>query len=226
MSSAVGPTDPTQACRVVVLISGNGSNLQAILDRSSDGSLPAKVVGVISNQDEAYGIIRARNAGVPVTIVDHRSYEDRAAFDAQLAYEIEKFRPDLIVLAGFMRILGRRFVERFENRIMNIHPSLLPQYPGLDTHARALSDGIKRHGATVHFVTADLDAGPIIVQGSVPVMTADTADSLAERVHEAEHRIYPLAIQWFAEQRLSIESGKVMVDGRQIPAQGISSSTG
>jgi len=194
---------------VAILISGRGSNMQAIVE----ARLPVRVAAVISNSAEAAGLGFAQSRGIPTAVVNHRDYASREAFDAQLAQTIDRFAPDLVVLAGFMRILTDGFVRRYEGRMINIHPSLLPAYPGLHTHRRALEEGVKIHGCTVHFVTPQLDHGPIIVQAAVPVAAADTEDALAARVLRQEHRIYPLAVRWFAEDRLVIESGIVRVRG-------------
>jgi phosphoribosylglycinamide formyltransferase-1 len=191
---------------IVALISGRGSNLQALLD----AGLP--VSAVVSNRADAKGLEAARARGLPARVVEHRAYADRAAFDAALAEEIDRFAPSLVVLAGFMRVLTARFVERYANRLLNIHPSLLPAFPGLDTHARALAAGVKVHGATVHFVTGELDHGPIVIQAAVPVRRDDSAASLAARVLRQEHLIYPRAVRWFLEGRLVIESGVVRVE--------------
>jgi phosphoribosylglycinamide formyltransferase-1 len=196
---------------VVVLISGRGSNLQAILDAGIG------VAAVISNRADAAGLAIAAKRGVPTAVVDHRRYPSREAFDTALAGEIERYAPRLVALAGFMRILSPGFVARFAGRIMNIHPSLLPEFPGLDTHARALAAGAKRHGCTVHFVTAELDHGPIITQASVPVLPGDTEQSLAARVLAQEHLLYPRAIRWFLDGDLVIEGGKVRVKGSHAP---------
>jgi phosphoribosylglycinamide formyltransferase-1 len=179
---------------IVVLISGRGSNLHSILK----AGLTCKVAAVISNRADAGGLQLARDHGIPTAVVSHKDYPDRAAFDAALAQTIDGYQPDLVVLAGFMRILTSQFVERYRGRLINIHPSLLPAYTGLDTHARALADGVKIHGCTVHYVTGDLDHGPIIAQAAVPVLASDTADSLAARVLREEHRIYPQAIRWIS----------------------------
>jgi phosphoribosylglycinamide formyltransferase-1 len=193
---------------VVVLISGRGSNMQAILE----AGIP--VAAVISNRADAAGLAIAAGHGVATAVVDHRRYASREAFDDALAAEIERHAPRLVVLAGFMRILTPRFVARFAGRIMNIHPSLLPQFPGLDTHARALAAGVARHGCTVHFVTAELDHGPIIAQAAVPVLPGDTEQALAARVLAQEHLLYPRAIRWFLDGDLVIEGGTVRVKGK------------
>ena len=186
---------------LVVLISGGGSNLQAILDNIANGTVAATVAAAISDRADAFGLVRAARAGVPTAVVARRDYESLAAFHAALLSRVESFQPDLVVLAGFMRILPARFVERFERRIMNIHPSLLPRFKGLDTHQRALDAGARRHGATVHLVTEKLDDGPIIIQAEVEVAPDDNAATLGARVLRQEHRIYSRAIHWFAENR-------------------------
>ena len=196
-------TETLDTCQVVVLVSGNGSNLQAILDTGQDRHSGFNVVAVISNEANAYALIRAKRAGVATHVVSHRHYASRDDFDAALHETIELYTPDLVVLAGFMRILGKRLVTAYAGRIMNIHPSLLPDYPGLNTHARAIADDAVEHGASVHFVTDELDAGPVIIQARVDILPGDTPDLLAQRVHLVEHKIYPRAIQWFAEGRLS-----------------------
>ncbi|MBS1217926.1 MAG: phosphoribosylglycinamide formyltransferase [Proteobacteria bacterium] len=192
-------------CRVVVLLSGRGSNFQAI----AEAQLPIEIVAVISNRPHAAGLDYARSRGIPAIALDHTRHPDREAFDALLAEEIERHQPDLVVLAGYLRILSAEFIARFEGRLLNIHPSLLPMFPGLKTHERALAEGIKIHGCTVHFVTADLDHGPIVIQAAVPVRADDTPDTLAARVLAQEHRIYPQAVRWFAEGRLEINRGHV-----------------
>jgi phosphoribosylglycinamide formyltransferase-1 len=194
---------------VVVLISGRGSNMQALLD----SALPARFEAVISNEAHAAGLELARERGVPTAVVAHRAYASRADFDRALAAEIDRHRPDLVVLAGFMRVLTPEFVQRYEDRLMNIHPSLLPAFPGLHTHRRALEAGVRLHGCTVHLVTATLDHGPIVVQAAVAVAPDDTEDRLAARVLAQEHRIYPQAVRWFCEDRLRLVGGLVLVDG-------------
>lgn len=203
-------------CRIVVLISGNGSNLQAIIDHCGNDQTPAEVVGVISNVQSAFGLERARSAGIDAHCLDHREFVSRSAFDEALAVLVEGFRPDLVVLAGFMRVLSPSFVDHFAGRLVNIHPSLLPRYPGLDTHKRAIADGAKEHGATVHFVTRDLDAGPVIIQGQVEVLEDDSEHTLATRVHEVEHRIYPEAVSWFASGRLRLQDDVALLDGQPL----------
>ena len=199
---------------LVILISGRGSNMEALLA----ARLPARVAAVISNNPQARGLGIARDRGIAVAVVDHRAFADRAAFDAALAAAIDRHRPDLVALAGFMRILTPSFTERYSGRIMNIHPSLLPAFPGLLTHRRALAAGVRIHGCTAHFVTTDLDSGPVIVQAAVPVQPGDTEEQLAARVLAQEHRIFPQAIRWFCEGRLRLgRNGSVTVDAARAP---------
>lgn len=199
---------------LVILISGRGSNMEAILD----ARLPARVAAVISNEPLAKGLVTARNRGLATAVVEHRRFADRAAFDAALAAEVDRHDPDLVVLAGFMRILTEGFITRYRGRLVNIHPSLLPLFPGLHTHRRALEAGVRIHGCTVHFVTPALDNGPIIVQAAVPVAPGDTEEALAARVLREEHRIYPQAIRWFCEGRLRLAAdGKVLIESARAP---------
>ena len=200
---------------VVVLISGGGTNLQAIID-ASHGDLPVEIRAVISNRPDAYGLERARKAGIPAEVLDHHQFESREAFDKALMELIDGYAPELVVLAGFMRILTQALVRHYEGRMLNIHPSLLPKFRGLNTHARAIEAGEREHGVTVHFVTADLDAGPIVIQARVPVHPGDTPESLAGRVLEQEHRIYPQAVRWFAEGRLELHGGVACLDGAPV----------
>ncbi len=194
---------------IVILISGRGSNMEALLD----AKLPARVAAVISNNPQAKGLATAQRRGVATAVVDHRAFPDRPAFDAALAAEIDRHRPDLVALAGFMRVLTEAFIERYRGRLMNIHPSLLPALPGLDTHRRALAAGARVHGCTVHFVTPVVDSGPIISQASVPVQPGDSEDQLAARVLKEEHRIYPEAVRGFLEGRIRLgPDGAVTVD--------------
>jgi phosphoribosylglycinamide formyltransferase-1 len=199
---------------VVVLISGRGSNLQAIVDAAGDAHCPFELCAVISNRPQAPGLDRARRANVATRVVDHKSHPNRASFDAALARAIDAYRPGLVVLAGFMRVLTADFVQHYDGRLINIHPSLLPEFPGLDTHRRAINSGAREHGASVHFVTSGLDSGPLIAQARVPILAGDDADTLAARVLEQEHRILPKAICWFAQGRLKIADGHVMLDGK------------
>lgn len=194
--------------RLVALISGSGSNLQAILDAISSGRLQAEVVAVISNREHAHGLERARNAGIPAIWLPHDGFASRADFEQRLGQEIDRFQPTLIVLAGFMRILSSTFVERYPDRILNVHPSLLPDYKGTDTHQRVLDAGETQHGASVHLVTAALDDGPLLLQAKVPVYKDDTEASLAARVLVQEHRIYPEAIQRIIDGRILISAGQ------------------
>ena len=197
---------------VVVLISGRGSNLQAIIDGAAD-DLPVQVRSVVSNRPGVAGLERAHLAGITAQVVDHTLYSDRGTFENELIGVIDAHEPGLVVLAGFMRVLTAEFVAHYRGRLINIHPSLLPAFPGLDTHARALEAGVAEHGATVHFVTEEVDGGPPIIQARVPVLATDTPDTLAARVLEQEHRIFPQAIRWFAEGRLSLSDGAVFRDG-------------
>lgn len=200
---------------LVVLISGGGTNLQAIIDRAQN-DLPVDIRAVISNRREAYGLERAREAGIETRVVEHIGFPDREHYDAALMETIDRFEPGLVVLAGFMRILTPGFVHHYIGRIFNIHPSLLPRYRGLDTHSRALEAGDTEHGATVHFVTEELDGGPLVIQAHVPVLPGDDPETLAARVLEKEHIIYPTAIRWFAEGRLKLEDHRVVLDGRPL----------
>lgn len=203
---------------VVILISGRGSNLKAIIEQTRSAELPIRICCVISNRPDAQGLELAAQSGIQTSVIDHTNYTDRDAFETELRRQIDHLKPGLVVLAGFMRVLSTGFVQHYEGKMINIHPSLLPAYPGLHTHQRAIDAGDQQHGATVHFVTPDVDAGPIIVQAQVPVLPDDTADSLAQRVLEQEHRIFPLAIKWFAENRLSLENGQVRLDGHPVAA--------
>jgi phosphoribosylglycinamide formyltransferase-1 len=198
---------------IVVLISGSGSNLQAILDACSAGFIAGKVTAVLSNKAKAYGLERAKKAGAKALVLDHKAYEDRASYDKDLIATIDQHQPDLVVLAGFMRILTPEFVQHYQGRLLNIHPSLLPKYQGLNTHQRAIDAGDTEHGCSVHFVTAELDGGPVILQAKVPVFPGDDADAVAQRVHEQEHRIYPLVVRWFCQNRLQQQSDKALLDG-------------
>ena len=210
----------TKPCRVVVLISGSGSNLQALIDGQHRGELPIDIVAVISNRPDAYGLTRSQQANISSIALDHKNFSDREQFDQALAEHIDSVKPDLLVLAGFMRILTPEFVRRYQGKMVNIHPSLLPKYPGLNTHQRALDAGDTLHGTTVHFVTEELDGGPAIIQAHVPVLSNDTADSLAKRVQAQEHIIYPMAVDWFARGQLSIISDTVYLDGQALERTG------
>ena len=200
--------------RIVILISGRGSNMEAIVQRCTEQQWPADVVAVIANRPDAQGLAFARARGIATAVVDHKAQPAREALDAALATTIDRFAPDLVVLAGFMRILGAAFVRRYDGRLLNIHPSLLPAFPGLHTHRRALEAGCKLVGATVHFVTPALDHGPIVMQSAVPVLAGDDEHTLAARVLATEHVIYPLAVRWFVEGRLAVDHGIVrQLDG-------------
>lgn len=206
--------------RITVLVSGRGSNLGALLAAERAGAFPGSVTHVISNRPGAGGLDVAREHGVATSVVDHRAFPTREAFDAALVAEIDRTEPDLVVLAGFMRVLGREAVERYAGRLINIHPSLLPAYPGLHTHRRALADGAAMHGCTVHFVTPEVDVGPIIAQSALAVRRDDDEASLAARVLALEHRLLPAAVGWFCEGRLVIEGGRVRVDEARTPHAG------
>ena len=212
------PMSPT--CNVVVLLSGNGGNLQAMLDSFKGDDQPVRICAVISNCADAFGLQRARDAGIPARVLDHKDYEGREAFDAALADLIDSFEPHLVVLAGFMRILTGDFVRHYQGRLLNIHPSLLPRYKGLHTHQRALEAGDTEHGCSVHFVTEELDGGPLVVQAVITVELQDSPATLAQRVHVQEHRIYPLAIRWFAEGRLRLNAEGALLDGQLLAASG------
>ncbi len=195
--------------RIVILISGRGSNLQAIVQRCAAERWPAQVVAVLSNRPDAPGLDFARGQGIATAVVDHRAFSHRRDFDAALAAAIDAFAPDLVLLAGFMRILGGEFVRRYAGRMLNIHPSLLPAFPGLDTHRRAIAAGCKLAGATVHFVGTEVDDGAIVAQAAVPVLAEDTPSSLSDRVLQSEHRLYPLAVRWFVDDALVVDGGRV-----------------
>jgi phosphoribosylglycinamide formyltransferase-1 len=199
-----------------VLISGGGTNLQSFIDKVASGSLDLELAVVLSNKPAAAGLERARRAGIPVECVEHGDYPDRESFDAALVDTLDRYAPDLIILAGFMRILTPVFIEHFAGRIFNIHPSLLPKYPGLDTHQRAIDAGDEWAGSTVHFATEELDGGPAVIQGRVPVLPDDTADTLAARVLKVEHRIYPQAAALFAAGRLRYRDGAAWLDGERL----------
>jgi len=201
--------------RTVILISGRGSNMEALIAARAAGALPVDIAAVISNRPDAAGLATAAAAGIAVRCIDHKAFAGRDDFDAALAACIDGFAPDLVVLAGFMRILGDGFVRRYAGRLMNIHPSLLPAFPGLHTHRRALAEGVRIHGCTVHFVTPALDHGPVIIQAAVPVLDGDDEATLAARVLRQEHRIYPQAVRWFAEDRLRVDGGCVRLAGAE-----------
>lgn len=205
---------------IVVLISGNGSNLQAVIDACENGSIEGKVSAVFSNKADAYGLERAKRSGIDARAVSHKDFESREAFDLALMGEIDQYQPDLIILAGYMRILSEGFVRHYMGKMINIHPSLLPKYPGLNTHQRAIDAGDEEHGTSVHFVTEELDGGPVILQAKVPVFENDSAETLAERIQTQEHRIYPLVAQWFVTNRLVMQDGKAVLDGHILGENG------
>jgi phosphoribosylglycinamide formyltransferase-1 len=200
---------------IVILISGRGSNMEALIAARDAGTLPVNIAAVISNRPAAQGLETAEKAGITAHYIDHKAFAERDAFDAALAECIDGFAPDLVVLAGFMRILSDGFVRHYAGRLMNIHPSLLPAFPGLHTHRRALEEGVRIHGCTVHFVTPALDHGPVIIQAAVPVLDSDDEATLAARVLRQEHRIYPQAVRWFAEDRLRLDGGRVRLAGER-----------
>lgn len=200
---------------IVILISGRGSNMQAIVRACAEERWPARVAAVIANRPDAVGLEFAVQAGIETAVVDYREFPERAAFDAALADVVDRCAPDLVVLAGFMRVLTTPFVDRYADRMLNVHPSLLPAFPGLQTHQRALDAGVALHGASVHFVTAQLDHGPIVIQSAVPVLADDDAARLSARVLETEHVIYPRAVRWFVEERLSLDGMRVKLEPRE-----------
>lgn len=202
----------------VVLISGSGSNLQSFIDGQAAGRLPIDLRAVVSSRADAFGLTRARRAGIPTAVLATRDYPTREAYDAALEELLAGYRPELVVLAGFMRILTGEFVTRHQGRLVNIHPSLLPAFRGLHTHRRALEAGVAEHGCSVHFVTPELDAGPVILQARVPVLPGDTPERLQERVQAQEHRVYPLAVRWIAEGRVALRDGRVWLDGAPLDA--------
>ncbi|HFT5241294.1 TPA: phosphoribosylglycinamide formyltransferase [Yersinia enterocolitica] len=206
--------------KIVVLISGQGSNLQALIDAQQQGRMSGQICAVFSNNAEAYGLERAELAGIAHHALDAKAYADRASFDAALAQAIDQYQPDLLVLAGYMRILSPAFVQHYAGRMLNIHPSLLPKYPGLHTHRQALENGDQEHGTSVHFVTEELDGGPVILQAKVPIFSDDTEDDVVERVQTQEHSIYPLVVGWFADGRLTMRDNTAWLDGECLPLQG------
>lgn len=207
--------------RIVVMISGSGSNLQAIIDAIAGGHINGRIAAVLSNKAGVFGLDRAEKAGIPQIVIDHKGFEDRESFDAAMIEAMDAYQPDLIVMAGFMRILSAKFIQHYQGRMLNIHPSLLPKYKGLNTHQRAIEAGDKQHGCTVHFVTEELDGGPLAIQAPIDILTDDTADSLQQRVHSAEHIIYPLAVEWFCADRLQhTASGQVQLDDSILPSEG------
>ncbi len=206
--------------RLVVLISGSGSNLQALIDATQSDDLDAEIVAVISNKNAAFGLQRAAQAGIATEVLDHRGFESRDQFDAALTELIDSYQPDWVLLAGFMRILTATFVRHYQGRLINIHPSLLPKFPGLDTHQRAIDAGERHHGASVHFVIPALDAGPVIIQGMLAIRPGDSATELASRVLQVEHQIYPATLHWLADKRISYANEQTLLDNEPLPATG------
>jgi len=209
--------------RIVVLISGSGSNLQAIIDACKTSDYSGQVVGVISNKADVYGLTRANNANIDNRTLSHKDYEDRESYDLALIELIDQFNADVVVLAGFMRILTPAFVKHYSGKLLNIHPSLLPKYQGLNTHQRAIDAGDKEHGVSVHFVTEELDGGPVILQAKIPIFAEDKAEDLAERIHVQEHKIYPLVVNWFCSYRIKMIDDKAILDGICLPPSGYAS---
>ena len=209
--------------RFAVLISGNGSNLQALIDACQAGRIQGELVGVVSNRADAFGLERAKAAGIATQVLSSQAFADRESYDAALIQALESWKPDLLVMAGFMRILTPGFVQHFAGRMLNIHPSLLPKYQGVKTHARAIAAGDTLHGASVHFVTEELDGGPVVLQARVPIFPDDDEVTLAERVLSQEHQIYPLVINWFCQGRLTMVGTQACLDGQPLPARGYAS---
>jgi len=208
------------AVPIVVLISGNGSNLQAIIDYFETRTTIAKVVAVISNRPGVFGLERAKNASITNVCLDHKGFDSREDYDSSLRTLIDQHKPGLVVLAGFMRILTTSFVEAYQGRMLNIHPSLLPKYKGLHTHQKAIDAGDNEHGASVHFVTPDLDGGPVIIQSKVPIFEDDSAEELAQRVQQQERNIFPIVVDWFCQRRLVMQNNKAVLDGNELAESG------
>lgn len=209
--------------RIVVLISGSGTNLQAIIDACKITDYPGQVVGVISNKANAFGLTRAKDADIATSVISHKDFDSRDLYDQALITQIDQYQADLVVLAGFMRILTPEFVQHYQGKLLNIHPSLLPKYQGLHTHQRAIDAGDNVHGVSVHYVTEELDGGPVILQAKVPVFSEDNADDLAARVHEQEHRIYPLVVKWCCLQRVVMKEEHAYFDNIRLPISGYAS---
>tara|TARA_B110000503_G_C6970871_1_gene339144 strand:+ start:93 stop:758 length:666 start_codon:yes stop_codon:yes gene_type:complete len=210
-----------QIPRLVVLISGNGSNLQTLIDAIAAGTIVASIELVISNTPTAMGLARANKAGIATQVINHLEFSSREAFDRELMHAIDDKQPELVVLAGFMRIFTPQLTHHFQGRMLNIHPSLLPQFKGTNTHERAIEAEVEVHGASVHFVSSELDGGPMVIQASVPVLDLDSPSSLGARVLVQEHIIYPIAIKWFCEGRLTLQNKAVLMDGHPLPAEGM-----
>jgi len=202
-----------QKTKAVVLISGGGSNLQAFIDQISAGELELDISLVLSNVPTAFGLQRAANAGIAHECINHKEFDSRLAFDQAMMARIDQVEPDIVILAGFMRILTPQFVDHYQNRLVNIHPSLLPKFTGVNTHQRAIDAGEAWHGASIHFVIPELDAGPVILQGRLPITEQDNAETLQQRIHKIEHQLYPLAVKWFSQRRLTIKKDQVLLDG-------------
>jgi phosphoribosylglycinamide formyltransferase-1 len=215
--------DNNLTSNIVVLISGGGTNLQAIIDACKAADYPGEVVGVISNKADVFGLTRAKNAGIAHCVLSHKDFSSREIYDQALIKQIDLYQADVVVLAGFMRILTPEFVQHYQGKLINIHPSLLPKYQGLHTHQRAIDAGDTDHGVSVHYVTEELDGGPVILQAKVPIFAGDTAEELALRVHEQEHRIYPLVVKWCCNQRISMHNDTVLFEGKALPASGYAS---
>jgi len=213
--------DQTPLPKILVLASGSGTNLQALIDASRGRDFPGQIIAVGCNQPGAFALERAAQANIETFVVNHKNFESRDEFDASLMAEILRYNPDLIVLAGFMRILTTDFVRAFRGKMLNIHPSLLPKYTGLNTHRRALEAGDTVHGVSIHFVTEELDGGPAIIQAKIPINAGDDAATLANKVLSKEHQIYPLAARWFAEGRLSLVASKAVLDEQELPQHGV-----
>jgi phosphoribosylglycinamide formyltransferase-1 len=207
--------------RIVILVSGNGTNAQAIIDECLAGNINADVIAIVSNRPTAYALERAKKHGIQALCIDHKAFNERNKFDEALLLLLQSLKPDLIVLAGFMRILSSDLVEQFAGKMLNIHPSLLPKYPGLHTHQRALDNGDQLHGASVHFVSAELDGGPVVLQSVLKIENSDTADMLASRIAKTEWQIYPQAVSWFCDERLQWQADKVSLDNKTLPKSGI-----
>lgn len=206
--------------RIVVLISGHGSNLQAIIDAIDKDDLPVEIGAVVSNRADAFGLLRAERAHIPTEVLAHQDYDSREAFDTALVQCVDQYSPDVVVLAGFMRRLGATLVQHYQGRMINIHPSLLPKYSGLHTHRRVLEAGDAEHGVTIHFVTEEVDGGPIVSQARLTVLAGDTEESLKERVQRLEHVLYPQVLQWFAQNRVKLDKNQVLFDGLPAPKSG------
>jgi len=213
--------EQVEPARIVILISGSGSNMQAVAEACQKGDINGQVVAVLSNRPNVLGLERAAELEIPTQVVDHQDFATREEFDANMIRAIDEYAPDLVVLAGFMRILTPDFVRRFRGRLLNIHPSLLPKHKGLHTHKRALEAGDSEHGVTVHFVTEDLDGGPNAIQAVIKVLDDDTETSLQKRVQQQEHVIYPIAVKWFVEGRLTMHKGDVYLDDKILPESGV-----